>query len=99
MMNEKTDIRQDDMNIRVLNAVENTILEYGKRNSRHVGNVYHYFAEKLGYKSKNYLYRWFKERDSSKIGLMDVKKIIEITGDTSLADVIYHELRQFIKEG
>lgn len=80
------------MNIRVLNAVETTMLDYSKKHGEFIGNVYQHFATRLGYKSKNYLYRWFKERDASKIGLSDIKKIIDITKDESLAKIIYEEL-------
>jgi len=86
------------LTIRVLNAVEDIILEYGREHKNHIGNPYWYFADRLGYKSKNYLYRLIANRDSSKIGLIDVQKIIEITGKIELADLIYEELKSGIKK-
>jgi len=83
-----------EMNIKVLNAVETTMLDYAKKHGEFVGNVYQHFAKKLGYKSKNYIYSWFKERDATKIGLSDIDKIIKITGDDRLAEIIYEELKR-----
>lgn len=95
-MNLLTQIR-DDMNIKVLNSVEDAILKFGRDNDQFVRNAYQFFANKLGYKSKNYLYRWFQDRDPSKIGLCDIKKIIEITKNQNLADIVSEEIKNILK--
>jgi len=88
--------------MKVLNALENAILNYGRDHVDFVSNPYQYFAEKLGYKSKNYIYRWFQNRDNTKIGLVDLMLICKITGDIRPLECFYKdaikEIRKINKE-
>ena len=82
-----------ESNVRILNAIEFAMLDYARK-SKWIQNPYQYFSELLGYKSKNYVYRWFKERDATKIGLNDIRRILEITRNTELAELIGEELKK-----
>lgn len=87
-----------ESDLKVLNAIEMAMLNYAKQNPGTILNPFQWFADALGYKSKNYCYRWFKERDAAKIGYKDIKKIIEITEDISIADIVCKELKGNITE-
>ena len=83
--------------MRVLNALENAILEYGMKHENFIRNPYQYFAERLGYKSKNYCYRWFKSRNNTEIKLVDLKGICKITGDSKPLECFYEDTMKEIK--
>lgn len=91
-----TDLKNIESNVRILNAIEFAILTYA-RSQKVVANPYQYFSERLGYKSKNYLYRWFQDRGMVKIGLEDLKKIILITGDKELANILCEEIKKWVQ--
>src|SRR5574338_79767 len=67
--------------------IEKVIQEYGSRKG--IANPMQWFAEQLGYKARNYLYKLFSRRDIDDIKVGDIKKIIHITGDITLADIVY----------
>lgn len=82
----------DIMDLRILNAAENAILQYGREHSEFIKNVYWFFGEKLGYKSRNYLYDIFKQRNGTKLGYDDLMTILEKTGNIPLAEVIKQDI-------
>jgi hypothetical protein len=78
---------------RLLLAIEMAILKYGREHSEFIQNPYQYFAKRLSYKSKNYIYKWFQpDRADVKIGFDDVVKILRITQDKILYEVAKEEL-------
>lgn len=86
-----------EIKMRVLNAIESSILQYGRKHRDFIDNPYWFFAEELGYKSKNYIYFWFKERDNKKVGLEDLKKICEITKDLTPLKIYVEEVKESLK--
>lgn len=91
------DLKHIESSIRILNAIEFAILSYAK-SQKVAGNPYQFFSNELGYKSKNYLYRWFQDRGMVKIGLDDMKKIILITNSKELADVLCEEIKEWVHQ-
>lgn len=91
------DLKHIESNVRILNAIEFAILSYA-RAQKVVGNPYQYFSEQLGYKSRNYIYRWFQDRGLVKIGLDDLKKIILITDSKELADILCDEIKKWVRQ-
>lgn len=85
-----------ESDIKVLNAVEFAMLQYAKER-KFIGNPYQYFSESLGYKSKNYLYRFFKERSTAKIGWKDLEKITKETKDKNLQEALIEEIKGWVK--
>ena len=83
--------------MRVLNALENAILKYGMEHSNFIKNPYQYFAERLGYKSKNYLYRWFKMRNNVEVRLIDLAFICKKTGDEKPLEYYYEDTMKEIR--
>jgi len=94
--NQKAIINQSikGLSMELLNALENAILEFYHKNryAIEISNPYWWFAEKLGYKEKNYVYAWFKERDNSKVGIRDVKEIYKITKNQYLKEKYIEEI-------
>jgi hypothetical protein len=85
---------QSDSNegfMELLLATESAILNF-KRQHPMIKNAYWYFAEQLGYKSKNYLYEIFEQRLHYKLSVQDVKKIYELTNDEALK----HSWQQYL---
>ena len=80
------------MDLRILNAAENEVLKYGRDHSEFIKNVYWFFGEKLGYKSRNYLYDIFKQRNGIKLGYDDLMTILEKTENIQLADIIKQDI-------
>ena len=78
----------ENMDITVLNAAENAVLQYGREHSEFIKNVYQHFSEKLGYKSPNYLYMLFSKRNGAKMGYDDLMLILEKTANFQLAEAI-----------
>ena len=70
----------------LLNAVENAILLYRRKHPM-IKSAYWWFAEQLGYKSKNFLYGIFTKREHHKLTIDAVQKIYEITKDEQLKEV------------
>lgn len=66
----------------LLNAFENALLFYGRKHP--IGNPYQYFADKLGYKARNYFYFIFQKRQHYRLTVDDVKRVYEITKDEQL---------------
>ena len=63
------------------NAVETSILDYALKRSDLMVNPYWWFGEKLGYKSKNYLYGLFRDKENFRMPIHDIVFICETTGD------------------
>ena len=73
------------------------MLNYSSKHPGLIANVYHFFSGKLGYKNRNQIYRWFQDRDDSKIGLNDLKAIVNVTQDITPALVFFEECQAEIK--
>jgi len=82
----------------VLNAVENAILRYGNANKGFIDNPYQWFGKKLGYKTRNYLYRVFENRIDAKLGYRDIREILKITQDTCLFQAVEEDLKNMINQ-
>lgn len=86
------------MNI-VLNALENAILKFSHENRNILtGNPFQWLSERLGYKAKNIVYSWIKQRDCTKVGYKDLRDIVKITKDTDLIKAITDDLQRAINE-
>ena len=81
----------------VLNAVEIAIERYGHAHRDFIPNVYEWFSLKLGYKNRKFLYRVFQGRLDAKLGYKDIKKILGITQDKDLFNVIQEDLGNELK--
>lgn len=77
----------------LLNALENAILRYGRRHREVVQNPYWYFAERLGFKSKNHLYQIFQEREETKVQYKHLLEVLTITRDKTLAKAIIESVK------
>jgi len=80
----------------LLDALESAILDYCHTNNK--GNAYWYFAEVLGFKSKNILYDWFKSETRIKIGYAELWIILRITQNQNLLERILNDLKHTIEE-
>ena len=68
----------------LLLAAETAILNYARKHGNLIKNPYWFFSEKLGYKSKNFLYGIFQNRENHKLTIEALRKIYEITQDAQL---------------
>jgi hypothetical protein len=77
----------------LLNALETAILRFGRVHRETVKNPYWFFAEKLGFKSKNYFYQIFQERDETKLQYKHLLEIVRITKDKDLARAVFSDVK------
>lgn len=79
---------------RLLLALDSAMLNYQKKHKDFILNTYQWFTKKLGYKAKNYVYKWFNENpeESVKVGYDDVMKVLFITQDRLLYEIAREEL-------
>jgi len=93
MLNNKN----QESKLELLNAIENAILDYGRKHRGVITNPYRWFAERLGYKAKNQIYFWFQKRESSLIKVEELIEIIEITQDKSIVDALNKRIQDVLK--
>ena len=74
--------------IRFANCLENSILEYGKKHSDFIVNPYWFFSKKLGYKSKNWIYKLFRDKEKFRMPVCDVALICLTTKDFTPLDFL-----------
>lgn len=84
---EQESTNNQERGLELLNAIENAILDYGRKHRDVISNPYHWFADKLGYKAKNQIYFWFQKREHSLIKVEELLMIMKITKDQSLLEV------------
>ena len=73
---------------RFANALENSILAYGNKHSDFIINPYWHFGQKLGYKSKNYLYKIFQSKEKFRMPISDIMFICLTTKDFTPLDIL-----------
>ncbi|GAB1348313.1 hypothetical protein MASR1M107_05250 [Ignavibacteriales bacterium] len=97
-MENEMEHKVDSMRVSLdlLNALESAILDYCHTNEK--GNAYWYFADALGFKSRNILYEWFKSETRIKIGYAELWVILRITQDKNLLERILIDLKHSIEE-
>ncbi len=83
---ENSNNQPEERLMELLNSVESAMLFYGRQHPM-IGNPYWWFAEQLGYKSKNFLYGIFKKREHHKLTIDAVSKVYQITKDEQLKQV------------
>jgi hypothetical protein len=80
---------------RLLQIIESEIREHARRQG--IINPYWYFAELLGYKSKNSLYDWFSSTGSKKIGYADLWVIIRETHSKTLIKAVINDIKEALE--
>ncbi len=90
----KIEENKETMEVTVLNALENAILDYGRRNRKFVSNPYQFFSKYLGYKAPNYIYDWFKMRNGCAVKYDDLLKILNETKSKELAEIMQKDIER-----
>ncbi len=90
--NCKIQLDRDDKPVvnltRFANALENSILSYGNKHSDFIVNPYWHFSQKLGYKSKNYLYKMFQTKEKFRMPISDIMYICLTTKDFTPIEIL-----------
>lgn len=81
---------------KLLQILESELREYARKQGEDF-NPYWYFAELLGYKSKNSLYDWFRQNGSKKIGYADLWKIIRVTHSQKLIKAVINDIKEALE--